>query len=107
MLASFASKLAALAAAAVVALPVLAQDAPSASGAKGRSLYMSYCARCHGVNMVNTGVSFDLRSFPKDDKDRFVRSVTQGVRAMPAWGSTLKPEELESLWLYVSAGSRS
>lgn len=83
-----------------------AQDAPvEPSAAKGRSLYMSYCARCHGVNMVNTGVSFDLRSFPKDQKDRFVRSVTQGVRAMPAWGQTLKPQELDSLWLYISDSS--
>lgn len=106
MIRSIASKLA-LAASLACALPTYAQDAPEPSAAKGRSLYMSYCARCHGVNMVNTGVSFDLRTFPKDQKDRFERSVTQGVRAMPAWGSTLKPQELESLWLYVSAGGGS
>ena len=76
-----------------------------ASAAQGRSLYTSYCARCHGVNMVNTGASFDLRSFPKDQRERFERSVTQGLRAMPAWGTTFQPDELASLWLFVSAGA--
>lgn len=77
----------------------------AASAALGRSLYTSYCARCHGVNMVNTGASFDLRSFPKDQRERFERSVTQGLRAMPAWGTTFQPDELASLWLFVSAGA--
>jgi cytochrome c55X len=74
------------------------------TAAQGRQLYTSFCARCHGVNMINTGASFDLRSFPKDQRERFDRSVTQGLRAMPAWGTTFKPEELDALWLYVSSG---
>jgi cytochrome c55X len=87
------------------ALAAPAQTAPSAE--RGKSLYTSYCARCHGVNMLTSGgAGFDLRSFPKDQRERFERSVTQGLRAMPGWGSTLKPDELESLWLYV-AGSGS
>lgn len=74
---------------------------------RGRQLYTSYCARCHGLNMVSTGASFDLRSFPKDQRERFERSVTQGLRAMPAWGATLKKPELESLWLYISSSDSS
>ncbi|MDP1792115.1 MAG: cytochrome c [Methylibium sp.] len=77
----------------------------AASAAQGRSLYTSYCARCHGVNMVSNGASFDLRSFPKDQRERFERSVTQGLRAMPAWGTTFQPDELASLWLFVSAAA--
>ncbi|KQW73691.1 hypothetical protein ASC67_19640 [Methylibium sp. Root1272] len=77
----------------------------AASAALGRSLYTSYCARCHGVNMVSNGASFDLRSFPKDQRERFERSVTQGLRAMPAWGTTFQPDELASLWLFVSAAA--
>ncbi len=77
------------------------------SAPQGKSLYTSFCARCHGVNMVTTGTSFDLRSFPKDQRERFERSVTQGLRAMPAWGTTFKPDELESLWLYVSTSGSS
>lgn len=87
---------------------VATAQAPSegaASAAQGRSLYTSYCARCHGVNMVSNGASFDLRSFPKDQRERFERSVTQGLRAMPAWGTTFQPDELASLWLFVSAAA--
>lgn len=88
-------------------LTAAADESPAAStAAQGRQLYTSYCARCHGVNMVNTGASFDLRSFPADQRERFVRSVTQGLRAMPAWGTTFKPDELDALWLYVSSGGR-
>lgn len=78
-------------------------DAPSVE--RGRQLYNSYCARCHGVNMVSPGASFfDLRTLTPKEQERFERSVTQGVRAMPAWGSILKPGDVESLWSYVMAG---
>lgn len=72
--------------------------------AKGRQLYTSFCARCHGVNMVTTGVAFDLRNFPSDQPDRFERSVNQGVRAMPAWGAILKPADVQALWRFVTDG---
>ena len=55
--------------------------------------------------MVSSGAGFfDLRTFPSDQKARFVSSVTNGKRALPAWGSILKPDEIESLWAYVSTG---
>ena len=45
--------------------------------------------RCHGINLVNTSSAFfDLRTFPPNDKERFLRSVTNGLRAMPAYAST-------------------
>ena len=69
----------------------------------GRKLYVSACQRCHGINLVTVGIGFDLRTFPQSDKQRFVRSVTEGVRAMPAWGPTLKPEQLDLLWAYIGA----
>jgi cytochrome c55X len=70
----------------------------------GRKTYVSSCTRCHGINLVtSSSAHFDLRTFPKDDKARFVRSVTQGLRAMPAWGALLKPGQLESLWLYIGS----
>ena len=46
---------------------------------------------------------FDLRTFPKDAKARFVESVTKGKGVMPAWGGTLNDGEIELLWAYVSA----
>jgi cytochrome c55X len=69
----------------------------------GRRLYAMSCQRCHGINLATNGIGFDLRTFPAHDKARFVRSVTQGLRAMPAWGGTLKPEQLELLWAYLGS----
>jgi len=70
----------------------------------GKGLYKSYCARCHGLNMVTSSAAvFDLRKFPKDEKPRFVESVTKGKRAMPAWSGTLKESDIDQLWAYVSA----
>ncbi|MCG2594227.1 cytochrome c [Ramlibacter sp. XY19] len=89
---------------AVAALP-LAAFAQEPSVDQGRRLYGSYCARCHGLNMVTPGAAFfDLRTLTPAEQDRFERSVTQGLRAMPAWGAILKPADVQALWLYVMAG---
>jgi cytochrome c55X len=69
----------------------------------GRKTYTSYCARCHGFNLVMVTGTFDLRLFPKDDKERFVRAVSKGLRAMPAWEGIVKPEEIDAIWAYVGA----
>ena len=80
----------------------LAQTADDAALAEaGRRTYTSSCARCHGIGLVNTGYGFDLRTFPKDDKERFVRSVTKGLRAMPAWEGILKSEQIDAVWAYI------
>lgn len=69
---------------------------------QGKHVYASVCARCHGVNMINTAAStFDLREFPLDQKSRFVQSVLHGKGAMPAWEGAVTPEEVEALWAYV------
>lgn len=92
--------------AALLALAAAASAAgaqPSAADAAeaGRRIYVSSCTRCHGINLVTNGIGFDLRTFPQHDKERFVRSVTNGKGAMPAWGGTLKPEQIDLLWAYV------
>jgi mono/diheme cytochrome c family protein len=70
----------------------------------GRKIYTSFCVRCHGVNLaVSSPAFFDLRTFPKDEKERFVHSVSKGVRAMPAWGSIVKPVEIDALWKYIGS----
>jgi mono/diheme cytochrome c family protein len=90
---------------AAAAPAVHAQDAPAGAAASaaeaGRKIYVTSCQRCHGINLVTSGIGFDLRSFPQHEKERFVRSVNQGVRAMPAWGGTLKPDQLELIWAYI------
>ena len=69
----------------------------------GRKTYTSYCARCHGFNLVMVRGTFDLRRFPEEEKERFVRSVSKGVRAMPAWEGTVKPEEIDAIWAYIGS----
>ncbi|MEO6409024.1 MAG: cytochrome c [Burkholderiaceae bacterium] len=78
-----------------------AQSPPEAEA--GRKLYVSSCQRCHGINLASNGIGFDLRTFPQVEKERFLRSVTNGLRAMPALGETLKPEQLELLWAYIGS----
>jgi hypothetical protein len=53
----------------------------------------------------NSAGFFDLRRFPLDQKERFMFSVSKGIRTMPAWEAALKPEELEIIWRYVSSNS--
>ena len=102
---------AAVVCAALAAVPAVraADDPPSApAGAPsveaGRRAYTSTCARCHGINLVSSSSAFfDLRTFPKDEKDRFIASVTNGKRQMPAWGGIVKPETIQSIWLYIGS----
>jgi len=88
----------------VAPTPGVAKAATPEAIKQGKRVYASACARCHGVNLVNAGAStFDLRTFPLDQKARFVQSVLKGKGAMPAWEGSVTPEEVEALWAYVSA----
>ena len=64
------------------------------------------CSSCHGRDMVNSGtLSFDLRKFPKDDFDRFKKSVLNGKgTAIPAWAGKVSDEDVANLWAYVRSG---
>jgi cytochrome c55X len=89
-------------AAAHVAASAQEQTPPDPAEA-GRKIYVNTCQRCHGINLATAGIGFDLRTFPADDKARFLRSVTNGLRAMPAWGATLKPEQMDLIWAYIGS----
>lgn len=79
-------------------------QAPSVEAEAGRKVYTSYCARCHGINLVSSsGAYFDLRTFPRDDKERFLRSLKEGKRAMPAWEGIVKPQEMDAIWAYIGS----
>ena len=80
-----------------------AQEAAIQPTEAGRKVYISGCQRCHGINLVTNGIGFDLRTFPQQDKARFLRSVTGGVRAMPAFGESLKADQLELIWAYIGS----
>jgi mono/diheme cytochrome c family protein len=70
----------------------------------GAEIYARNCSACHGARMLDPQGAFDLRKFPRDQRERFVTSVTKGKNQMPPWGDVLKPEEIEALWLYVTTG---
>jgi mono/diheme cytochrome c family protein len=82
----------------------VAASAPGATVDLGRRAYTSYCVRCHGINLqVGSSAFFDLRTFPPDSKERFLRSVNKGLRAMPAWEGVVKPEDIEAIWDYIGS----
>jgi mono/diheme cytochrome c family protein len=68
---------------------------------RGASIYARNCSPCHGARMMDPQGAFDLRKFPHDQRERFMSAVLRGKNQMPAWGESLKPEELEALWAYV------
>jgi mono/diheme cytochrome c family protein len=87
----------------------LAQDAgmkpfPPEQIKVGAALYATHCESCHGVRMIGPPWAIDLNTFPRDNRARFVDSVTHGVRAMPPWGDLLKPDDIAALWAYLVAG---
>ena len=71
---------------------------------KGADIYAQHCATCHGNRMKNPPWAIDLAAFPRDERTRFVDSVTNGVGNMPPWGDVLKPDDIEALWAYLVAG---
>ncbi|HTP96780.1 MAG TPA: cytochrome c [Burkholderiales bacterium] len=83
-----------------------AQQFPPQQVQKGASIYSQNCAPCHGSHMADPQGAFDLRTFPPEQKSRFLNSVTKGKNAMPPWGGLFNGEEIESLWAYVMAGEK-
>jgi cytochrome c55X len=86
-----------------VAPAAVKDESPAQTIALGRSRYTLMCARCHGLNLVSNGLGTDLRAFPQEAKERFATSVNKGLRAMPAWESSLKPGELDAMWAYIGS----
>ena len=96
---AFNTALAQTAAPAAAAAPAGGLSYDPAQADRGKRIYTQNCARCHGLNMVSVGSAFfDLRTFPADEKPRFLDSVNNGKRVMPAWRDSLKPDEIEAIW---------
>lgn len=73
---------------------------------KGSTIYAQNCSACHGPRMLDPQGAFDLRIFPKDDKNRFVTSVAKGKNQMPPWGGLLSAADIDALWAYVFVGDK-
>ncbi|MBL4907042.1 MAG: cytochrome c [Sneathiella sp.] len=88
--------------------PVQATESKDQAQKAGKEHYNSYCISCHGINMVNIGTrSFDLRKFPLNDRARFVKSVKDGKKSMPAWKDVLGDDAIRQLWEYVKTRGKS
>jgi cytochrome c55X len=87
--------------AAIGSAPARAQQGSAERGAR---TYDKYCATCHGDDLMNnSGIAFDLRRLKADEFPRFVGSVMQGKKAMPAWAGVLDEDQLEDLWAFIRA----
>jgi mono/diheme cytochrome c family protein len=73
---------------------------------KGSATYSQNCSPCHGPRMLDPQGAFDLRIFPRDEKSRFLTSVSKGKNQMPPWGGLLSADDIEALWAYVIAGEK-
>lgn len=71
--------------------------------AAGETAYSTYCATCHGDDLVNTGATFDLRRLRADEWPRFKNSVLNGKNQMPPWKGVLNEQQLDQLWHYIRA----
>ncbi|MDB5812409.1 MAG: cytochrome c55X [Betaproteobacteria bacterium] len=89
-----------------VAHNACAQQFPPEQVKRGAAIYSANCVTCHGENMKNPPWAIDLATFPRDERARFIDSVTNGVRNMPPWGDVIKPDGIEALWAYLVAGEK-
>lgn len=94
-----------------IAHAVVAQaDAPDAATPeqikKGAAIYSQNCSPCHGPRMLDPQGAFDLRTFPRDQKERYITSVAKGKNQMPPWAGLLSAADIESLWAYTIAGEK-
>ena len=87
----------------VLSIAAHAAEPDEAEIDQGREIYGELCVACHGRDMINlSGLSSDLRKFPKDQFDRFRDAVLNGKPpAMPPWRDKITDEDIKLLWAYV------
>lgn len=67
----------------------------------GQSVYISHCKLCHG-SKGDLGISGAANlKISLLSVDEIKNVVTNGRKAMPAWGKQLKPEEIQAVSEYV------
>jgi mono/diheme cytochrome c family protein len=98
-------RIAMLIAAAFTLAPAAAQTFPPEQIKNGAEVFAANCVPCHGERMSDPNL-FNLREFPKDQRSRFINSVSNGKNAMPPWRGQIKPEDIEALWAYVATGEK-
>jgi mono/diheme cytochrome c family protein len=83
--------------------------APARADEKSAALYKQKCAACHGVDgkgETATGKAMKVRSFAdpevaKMSDDELAGAIEKGKGKMPAYGKSLKPDEMKAMVAYV------
>ncbi len=81
--------------------PELTADAEQL--ALGKFFYQGLCATCHGVSVVSSSVTPDLRYLSAETHEQF-NAIVAGARAdkgMPAFGHLIQPEQMEAIHQYI------
>src|SRR4051812_29754871 len=73
--------------------------------AAGAKTFSEYCSTCHGDDLVNSGLTFDLRRLKAGDRPRFENSVLNGKNQMPPWQGVINAEQIDTLWSYIRANA--
>ena len=87
-----------------VPMPTFKLAASKAEVEQGRVLFATYCARCHGTEVVSGGSTPDLRYADAATHGMFVQIVLGGMRrefGMPSFAKDLKPEQVRLIEAYV------
>jgi mono/diheme cytochrome c family protein len=83
--------------------------APAKADEKSAALYKQKCAACHGVDgkgETATGKAMKVHSFAdpevaKMSDDELAGAIEKGKGKMPAYGKSLKPDEIKAIVTYV------
>ena len=83
--------------------------APAKADEKSAALYKQKCAVCHGADGKGdtpTGKTMKVRSFTdpevaKMSDDELAGAIEKGKDKMPAYGKSLKPDEIKAMLAYV------
>lgn len=83
--------------------------APARADEKSAALYKQKCTACHGVDgkgETPTGKAMRVRSFAdpevaKMSDDELAGVIEKGKGKMPAYGKSLKPDEIKAMVAYV------
>ena len=83
--------------------------APAKADEKSAALYKQKCAACHGVDgkgETPTGKAMKVRSFAdpevaKMSDEELAGAIEKGKGKMPAYGKSLKPDEIKALVAYI------
>ena len=89
---------------------VSAQEAAAPDKAKietGETVYNTYCAVCHGDNLVSTGQFPNLRRLTANDREKFDTTMRNGRNQMPPWKDVFSLEQRKAVAAYVKSDSFS